>query len=186
MAIKSKIVEKLIESIQMTWPSPPSVKAKKYIGKFTHPQRIGQKIEAKVDGNYGIYTVSIQLEGENLSSACSCYIGDGGLCHHCEALAFTFQQEFTSFKIVKNKKKSDIQGIKDLRKYLKSVTLDTLIKELKSHGITQKTFAEETGMNQRQLSSIKSCELRNRYYNELGVTKLACLWVIEHCKPSAK
>ena len=37
-------------------------------------------------------------------------------------------------------------------------------------------------MNTRHLSAIKSSELRNRYFNELGATKLACLWVLEHCK----
>lgn len=27
---------------------------------------------------------------------------------------------------------------------------------------------------------------RNRYFNELGATKLACLWVLEHCKKDGK
>jgi len=30
------------------------------------------------------------------------------------------------------------------------------------------------------LSSVKSSEVRDRYYNELGATELACLWVLEH------
>lgn len=34
-------------------------------------------------------------------------------------------------------------------------------------------------MNSRQLSAVKSSELRNRFYHELGATKLACLWVLE-------
>jgi len=48
--------------------------------------------------------------------------------------------------------------------------------------ITQKALAEGMGMNPRHLTAIKSSELRNRYFNELGATKLACLWVLEHCK----
>jgi len=35
-------------------------------------------------------------------------------------------------------------------------------------------------MNTRHLSAIKASELRNRSFNELGATKLACLWVLEH------
>ena len=185
MAAKNVTIEKLCEAIQEDWPSPPSAKAKNYIGKFFQHQRMGQKIEAQVDGNYGIYTVSIQLKGTDLSSACSCYIGSGGGCHHSEALAFTFLQESKSFKVIKTKKISQVRDIGDLRKYLKSVTLETLIQDLKSHGITQKAFAEGIGMNPRHLSSIKSSELRNRYYNELGATKLACLWVLEHCKSTS-
>lgn len=41
---------------------------------------------------------------------------------------------------------------------------------------------ERRRMNPRHLSSIKSSELQNRYYNELGAAKLACLWVLEHIK----
>jgi hypothetical protein len=47
-------------------------------------------------------------------------------------------------------------------------------------------LADIIGMNPRHLSSIKSSELRNRFYNELGATKLACLWVIEHPRPARK
>src|SRR5215468_6365604 len=35
-------------------------------------------------------------------------------------------------------------------------------------------------MNTRHLAAIKSSELRHRYFTELGATKLACLWVVEH------
>lgn len=62
----------------------------------------------------------------------------------------------------------------------KAKRLDSLLQDLKSQGISQKDFAESIGMNPRHLSSIKSSEMRNRYYNELGATKLACLWVLEH------
>jgi transcriptional regulator with XRE-family HTH domain len=63
--------------------------------------------------------------------------------------------------------------------------LDTLLQELKAQGITQTAFAESIGMNPRHLSAIKSSELRNRFFNELGATKLACLWVIEKFQPVA-
>jgi hypothetical protein len=83
---------------------------------------------------------------------------------------------------VKQKPINRIRTVGELESYLKAETLDSLLKELKAQGITQKEFAEIIGMNPRHLSSIKSSELRNRYYNELGATKLACLWMIEHFK----
>ena len=60
--------------------------------------------------------------------------------------------------------------------------------QLKGKGITQKAFAEQIGMNTRHLAAIKSSELRHHYFNELGATKLACLWVIERLakKPKKK
>lgn len=35
-------------------------------------------------------------------------------------------------------------------------------------------------MNPRHLSAVRSSELRNHFYNELGAIKLAVMWVIEH------
>lgn len=139
-------------------------------------------ITAKVHGNHGVYTVSIDARGATLESACSCYIGKEGFCHHCAALAFTYLDNPNSFQSIKKKKLSQVRTLQDLETYLKANTLETLLKELKAKGVTQKEFAESIGMNPRQLSSIKSSELRNRYYNELGATKLACIWMIEHIK----
>ena len=60
------------------------------------------------------------------------------------------------------------------------MTLEDLLGQLKATGVTQKAFAEQIGMNPRHLTAIKSSELRHHYFNELGATKLACLWVLEH------
>ena len=64
--------------------------------------------------------------------------------------------------------------------HLQSVTLEVLLTQLKDQGITQKAFAEQIGMHTRHLAAMKSSELRHHYCNELGATKLACLWVLEH------
>jgi hypothetical protein len=74
----------------------------------------------------------------------------------------------------------DISNLNDLKRYLSRNTLDSLLKELRSKGIIQKSLAESIGMNPRHLSAVRASELRNRYYNELGAVKLACLWVLEH------
>lgn len=175
-------IEVLVSTIQSFWNRLPSDKAYRYIGKFFERSRIGKKIVAKVQGNYGIYTVSIDTKKATIQSACSCYIGKGGFCHHCDALAYTFLDNPESFRLIKQKPINRIRTVEEIESYLKAETLDSLLKELKAQGITQKEFAEIIGMNPRHLSSIKSSELRNRYYNELGATKLACLWMIEHFK----
>ncbi|MCB0214903.1 MAG: hypothetical protein KDJ52_36525, partial [Anaerolineae bacterium] len=73
----------------------------------------------------------------------------------------------------------EVEALADLPEYLRSVTLDELIQALKKKGISQKAFAESIGMSSQKLSAIKSSEKRNRYFHELGATKLACLWVLE-------
>ena len=174
-------IETLTKGIQAHWLSTPGEKARKYIGQFSQRVRIGTKILAKVVGNHGTYTVSIQV-GPQLTtiSACSCYIGKGGYCHHCAALAETFLKAPDSFVEKVTKKLDAVNGLADVSEYLESVTLESLLGRLKEKGITQKTFAASIGMSTQHLSAVKSSELNNRFYHELGATKLACLWILEH------
>ena len=167
-------------AIKRRWSWVPSKKAKGYVNAFSAAERRGTKISAKVVGNHGTYTVSIQVEEQGLRSACSCYIGKHGYCHHCEALAITFLADPSKFKMVKSKQVKEIRQLTDVQAYLNSVTLDALLTQLKAKGITQKAFAEQIGMNTRHLAALKSSELRNHYFNELGATKLACLWMLDH------
>jgi len=178
--------DELTNIIEANWPHASHPKVQRYIGKFFEGTRTGNKLAAKVHGNYGVYTVSIEAKEKGTRSACSCYIGKGGGCHHCHALARTFLNNPDSFKIVEKKELRKVANVEDVADYLQGTTLEELLKELKAVGVKQKDFAESIGMNPRHLSSIKSSELRNRYYNELGATKLACLWVIEHTRRAGK
>ena len=173
-------LEQLRRAIKCHWSRVPSKKAQPYVNAFSARVRSGTKITAKVVGNHGTYTVSIQLDPQGLTSACSCYIGKHGFCHHCEALAIAFVQDPGQFTVIIPKQRKDVRHLTDVQAYLQSVTLEALLAQLKDKGITQKAFAEQIGMNTRHLAAIKSSELRQHYFNELGATKLACLWVLEH------
>ena len=180
--------EDLIPIIRSGWPRSAGDKAKPYVGQFFDRVRTDNKITAKVEGNHGIYRVSIKVKDNETDSACSCYIGRDGYCHHCHALALTFIKDPESFTIIRKKKLTSVRTLEQLETYLKQTKLDTLLEDMRSRGITNKEFAERIGMNPRHLSSINSCEKRNMIYHELGATKLACLWVIEHLakKPKKK
>lgn len=169
-------------AIRAHWSTAPSEKAKRYVGRFYGATRIGSKIVAKVEGNHGTYVVSIESTAGRVSSGCSCYVGKGGFCHHCEALAHTFLEAPQIFREVQPTTREAIRSLADLQAYLEGVTLETLLAELKASGITQSAFAASIGMNTRHLSAVKSSELRNHFFYELGATKLACLWVLEHIK----
>jgi len=173
-------VKTLTTAVKHHWPQAPGDKAKRYIGQFFNTSRTGTKIVGQVVGNHGTYTVSIQVEASGVSSACSCYIGKGGYCHHCHALAITFLNDPDVFQAIEPKGLHQVENLTGIEEYLRGVTLDALLTEMRAKGITQKAFAESIGMNPRHLSAVKSSELRNRYYNELGAIKLACLWVMEH------
>ena len=179
-SVRMSDIEVLQTAVRDHWPGTPNDKVQRYIGRFFDRTRTGTKIVAKVTGNHGDYTISIAAGAHAVTAACSCYIGKGGHCHHCAALAQTFLDDSLSFQEVRPPKRQQIGGLPELQAYLAVVTLDELLAQLKAQGITQKAFAESIGMNPRHLGAIKSSELRNHFFNELGATKLACLWVIEH------
>lgn len=156
-----------------------SEKVNRYLGKFYNRQIKNERVFAKVQGNYGEYTVSLEPFKPNLNFSCSCYIGKNG-CHHCVALAHTFLKDAESFKFVNETRRSDVKNLEQLGIYLNYVTLSELMDELKSAGISQKEFAETVGTTSRYLSSVKTSEARNRSYKGLGAVKLACLWMIEN------
>ena len=139
-----------------------------------------RKITAVVEGNHGDYTVSIEAQEGGLWSTCSCYKGKHGYCHHCVALGQTFLNKPDSFVVMEKVEKTAVSDLDSLQAYLNGVTLDELMKQLRKKGITQQAFCESIGMTSRHLSAVKSSELRNRHFHELGATKLAALWVLEH------
>jgi len=173
-------IEALKVAIQGRWSEPPGSKAQPYVGAFFDRVRIEKKITAKVMGNHGTYTVSIEAREGQALAACSCYIGKSGYCHHCAALAATFLHDPACFKETKLKKREELRDPADVPSYLQGASLEALLKQLSENGITQKAFAEIIGMNPRHLSALKSSEARHHIFNELGATKLACLWVLEH------
>ena len=176
-------IDDLRLAIYNRWITPfnsNSEKITRYVGQFFNMTRLRSRISGQVKGNHGTYTVTISITDHVLMSSCSCYIGKQGNCHHCAALALTFLKDANMFEEVKTRTRDELQKLDTLKEYLDGVTLDSLIQELKASGITQKAFAESIGMSPRQLSIIQSSERRNHIHNELGATKLACLWVIEH------
>ena len=83
--------------IRRKWSEKPDAKVERYVGTFFDRTRTGAKIVARTQGNHGTYTVSMEVVDNALESACSCYIGAGGYCHHCEALARTYLQDPAGF-----------------------------------------------------------------------------------------
>ena len=127
-------LEQLQTAIRRQWPRVPSKKAQPYVHAFSATVRQGTKITAKVVGNHGTYTVSIQLNAQGLTSACSCYIGKHGSCHHCEALALTFLADPGAFNIVKVTQRKDVHALTDVQAYLRSVTPGSLTDTAQSPG----------------------------------------------------
>ena len=169
----------LTAALHKNWSAEPGEKTGRYIGKFFRTTRLGDQISGQVEGNHGTYTVTIKLSGQTITSACSCYIGKHG-CHHCAALAYTFQQNPAQFSLIETKPLEEVHVLSDLAAYLRGASLDELLGQMRQRGITQKAFCDAVGMSSRHLTTVRSSEQRNHFYHELGAIKLAVLWVMEH------
>lgn len=155
-------------------------KVERYIDAFFDMTRMEDQISGRVEGNHGVYTVSFGLTDGVLRAVCSCYIGSGGGCHHCAALAHTFLRNPEQFKAIERVERSAITTLEDVAAYVRSRPLADLLADLRAAGITQKAFCEAIGMNPRHLSAVNSSEKRNHYFNELGAIKLAAIWALEN------
>lgn len=175
----SEDIVALQEAIRQRWGEAGGKKVQRYVDQFWDRSRRGRKITAVVEGNHGDYTVVIEAKEAGVWSACSCYIGKHGYCHHCAALGLTFLARPDSFVEVKTVARTAVTDLESLQAYLNSVSLGDLVKQMQAKGITQKAFCDAVGMSSRHLSAVKSSELRNRRYHELGAIKLAVLWVLK-------
>lgn len=175
-------IDILKRHIRKSWrlDDPPHQKVRRYVDQFFERERVGTKIVARVVGNHGTYTVSIEVHEDTIRSACSCYIGKGGGCHHCIALAHTFINDPDSFDEVIPKSFDEVKTLDDLPDYLEHVSLEELVDRLRAVGITQKDFAESIGSSSSTITKLKSSEKRNWRPYELGAVKLAVLWALEH------
>jgi len=173
----------ILTLIQERYQSTPSDKAQKYVNHFFGKTKKGNAIHASVNGNHGVYSVSIREKKGYLDAACSCYIGKHGGCHHVTALAHNFLAAPTTFEEQKITERSSVKNLKTLRTYLDGVNLEELMDELKAtKGITQAAFGRSIGMSSQHVSAVKRSEARNRHFKELGAIKLACLYILERKK----
>ena len=166
-------------TIEQYWSHPAGEKTRGYVGQFFNTTRLGTRVSGEVVGNHGTYRVTVDATPEGLTSACSCYIGKHGGCHHCHALGLTFIQNPAIFTVLKTRSLEMVASPDEVVEFLRGVTLDDLIGQLRAIDITQKAFAESMGMSSQHLSAVKSSERRNRYFHELGAIKVACLWYLE-------
>jgi uncharacterized Zn finger protein len=118
--LSDKDVTTLKKAIGRDWARSPGEKARRYVGQFYDCKRIGTRIVARVEGNHGTYTVSIRVDEDETVSACSCYIGKGGACHHCAALAVTFLNDPGQFAEVRPKKLEDLQDSQSFASILRA------------------------------------------------------------------
>ena len=108
-------IEEIQSVIKSNWNRRLGEKALRYVDRFSKRELAGKKISAEVKGNHGTYRVSITVNPTRTESVCSCYIGKGGGCHHCAALAHTFLRDPESFQVIRSKQRKQIKTLEATR-----------------------------------------------------------------------
>jgi uncharacterized Zn finger protein len=179
-------LETLIQRLSGWRTSPSDIKARRYVGQFFNRRRIDLKIIADVEGNHGTYTVSIDTGTEHPTSACSCYIGAGGGCHHVRALAQTFLDAPDSFVPQETRTREQVRTLDDLALYLETTPLKALLADLKAHDLSPKQAGTLLGAGKRTLNIAAQDEAHNQRTDMLGALKLACLYLLEWVEADAR
>ena len=89
-------------------------------------------------------------------------------------------------RIIKEVKRTRLNTLEKIRDYLDYVTLEDLTNQMNELGLPQADLAKATGTSSAHISAVKRSEARNRYFKELGVIKMACLWMIDNAKKIKK
>lgn len=179
-------LETLIQRLSGWRTSPSDIKARRYVGQFFNRRRIDLKIIADVEGNHSTYTVSIDTGTEHPTSACSCYIGAGGGCHHVRALAQTFLDAPDSFVPQETRTREQVRTLDDLALYLETTPLKALLADLKAHDLSPKQAGTLLGAGRRTLNNAAQDEAHNQRADTLGALKLACLYLLEWVEANAR
>lgn len=180
----------LIQQILKTrWQETVTAKTQHYIGAFFDMFSLRHGIYAKVQGNHGIYRVSIFPEKSHPEATCSCYIGKDGYCHHCEALAHTFLLNPLAFTIIPEQHIADIIGAtipEQINTATRSAALADIVEELERNGIRVKDVAESMGLSAQRFRAMIKRERQQGIVDDLTPIKLACVWLFHQFHTTQK
>ncbi|PDW00642.1 hypothetical protein [Candidatus Viridilinea mediisalina] len=174
-----EIVEQIL---QARWHSTISGKAQTYVGQFFDAFTLRQGVYAKVQGNHGIYRVSIFPGNKNVSATCSCYIGKSGYCHHCEALAHAFLLYPETFTAIPKYTMADVSAAttpERIHSVVRSLALAAVIEELEQNNMNLKGIAVSMGVSEQKIRSLIKKERQQGIIDDLTPLKLACVWLLQ-------
>ncbi|WP_141509057.1 helix-turn-helix domain-containing protein [Candidatus Chloroploca asiatica] len=180
--IPSTTAETVAQLLQSRWQGAPSPKTQKYINTFFDIFTLRNGLYAKVQGNHGVYRVSIFEYNDQIDATCSCYIGKHGYCHHCEALARTFLLDATTIPPVPAYHIADVRTAttpEQINQYIRSTALAELLQELERNRISIKSVAASLGVSPQRIRALIKKEQHQGVVDELTPIKLSCLWLLD-------
>jgi predicted XRE-type DNA-binding protein len=169
--------------LQNRWQGGISPKAQKYVNVFFDVFALRGGLYAKVEGNHGVYRVSLFHFNNQIDATCSCYIGKSGYCHHCEALARTFLLNPTSIPTIPAYQLADISAAatpEQIYHFTRSAALAEILQELERNRVSIKSVAESMGLSPQRIRALMKKEQQQGILDELIPLKLASIWLLGH------
>lgn len=154
-------------------------RAENYVGKFHNCSVDNSRIKGTIRGNHGDYNVTLKIDSDPIEFECGCEKGKEMFCKHAAALGLTYI--YTPWEFASNQKmdRQSLKTIDEIKFYIKTTPLKTLLDELKKIDISASQLAEVSGVSIKQISTMVKDESAGTYHALTDTLKLSCLYLLE-------
>lgn len=153
-------------------------RAENYVGKFVDCSLDENLLKGTIKGNHGAYTTTLALECNPLNFSCDCNNSKEDFCKHAAALGMTYIYTPWVFATKKKLERKNISTFDDIKFYIKTTTLKSLLDEVRAKNISSSQVADLAGISIQQLSSIVKEDQSGKTHVLTDPLKLTCLYLL--------
>jgi uncharacterized Zn finger protein len=153
-------------------------RAENYVGKFIDCTLENSRLKGTIKGNHGAYTTTLALDSEPMIFSCDCNNSKEEFCKHAAALAMTYIYTPWVFATSKKLERKQIKTFDDIKFYIKTTTLKSLLDEVRAKNISSSQVANLVGISIQQLSSIVKEDQNGKNHVLTDPLKITCLYLL--------
>jgi len=154
-------------------------RAENYVGKFKNCSINNSSIKGTIRGNHGDYEVSLKIDSDPIEFNCECGKDDKTFCKHAAALGLTYI--YTPWVFVSGQKmdRKSVRTIDEIKLYIKTTPLITLLDELKSIDVSISKLADLSGISMKQISTMVKEDANGKHHALTDPLKMSCMFLLE-------
>jgi uncharacterized Zn finger protein len=153
-------------------------RAENYVGKFIDCSVEGSLLKGTIKGNHGAYITTLQIDSDPIKFSCECSNSKEVFCKHAAALGLTYIYTPWVFASSRKLDRKSITTFDDIKFYIKTTTLKSLLDDVRGKNISSSQVAELAGVSIQQLSSIVKEDLNGKNHVLTDPLKIACLYLL--------
>jgi uncharacterized Zn finger protein len=153
-------------------------RAENYVGKFVDCSIEGSLLKGTIKGNHGAYITTLKIDLDPIEFTCDCTNSKEVFCKHAAALGLTYIYTPWVFATEKKLDRKNIKTFDDIKFYVKTTALKTLLEDLRGKNVSSSQVADLTGVSMQQLSAIVKEDLGGKSHVLTDPLKIACMYLL--------